>query len=307
MSSRSDSHSHTPETTKDRQSHQTRLIWTFVLVSLFMVAEVVGGVLSNSLALLADAGHMLSDSASLALAIFAFWISDKEPDSDKTYGYYRAEILAALVNGATLLAISVYIYFEAYSRFNKTPEVHGPLMMSVAVGGLAVNLISLWILHGGHEDNLNVKGVWLHVLGDTLGSFGAILAGGGIWLYGWWWLDPVASVVIASLILFSAWELVKRSVSVLMEASPGHIDVDDVHSAIQRIDVVEEVHDLHVWSISSGIVALSAHVTIDSMQEYTHTLEHIRKMLADKFGINHSTIQIETPSFDEKEHHDVPI
>jgi cobalt-zinc-cadmium efflux system protein len=307
MSSTSDSHSHTIETTKDRQSHQTKLIWTFVLVSLFMVAEVVGGILSNSLALLADAGHMLSDSASLALAIFAFWISRKDPNTDKTYGYYRAEILAALVNGATLLAISGYIYFEAYGRFSTAPEIKGPLMMGVAVGGLLVNLVSLWVLHGGHDENLNVKGVWLHVLGDTLGSFGAILAGGGIWLYGWWWLDPLASVVIASLILFSAWELVKRSVSVLMEASPGHIDVDEVHLAIRSIELVDDVHDLHVWSISSGIVALSAHVTIDDLENYTVTLENIRKMFADEFDINHSTIQIETPSFDEQEHHDVPI
>jgi cobalt-zinc-cadmium efflux system protein len=265
-----------------------------------MVAEVVGGILTNSLALLADAGHMLSDAASLALALFAMWIAQRPPTAERTYGYYRAEILAALFNGASLVAISVYIFYEAYQRFAEPPEVTGPLMMGIAVGGLVINLIGLWLLHGGRADNLNVRGAWLHVLGDTLGSVGAIGAGALIWAFGWNWADPLASVIIAVLILFSAWNLLKESVAVLMEGAPGHIDVDDVRDAIRGVEGVQAVHDLHVWTISSGLVSLSAHVDVASLDNYAHLLGHLRHMLDDEFGIGHSTIQIEPEEYEHE-------
>lgn len=284
----------------NRERNRKRLTWTLGLVALYMIAEVIGGVLTNSLALLADAGHMLSDAASLALALFAMWIAQRPPTSERTYGYYRAEILAALFNGATLVAISVYIFYEAYQRFTEPPEVLGPLMMAVAGGGLLINLVSLWLLHAGRSENLNMRGAWLHVLGDTLGSVGAISAGALIWAFGWTWADPLVSAIIAMLILFSAWNLLKESVAVLMEGAPGHIDVDEVRDAIRGVDGVLAVHDLHVWTISSGLVALSAHVDVDSLDGYSEMLGHLRHMLGHEFGIGHTTIQIEPAGYEHE-------
>lgn len=276
-----------------RKRNTTRLAWTLGLVLVYMGAEVVGGLLTNSLALLADAGHMLSDAASLGLSLFAMWIARRPPTAEKTYGYYRAEILAALANGATLAAISIYIFYEAYQRFLSPPQVQGPLMMGVAVGGLVVNLIGLWLLHAGKSESLNVRGAWLHVLGDTLGSVGAIAAGALIWAFGWNWADPVASVIIGALVLWSSWHLLKATVSVLMEASPGHIDVDEVRDAMRGVDKVLAVHDLHVWTITSGMVALSAHVDVDTLDGYADVMDRLRHMLDDDFDIAHTTIQIE--------------
>lgn len=291
------SHDHSHGT---RERNRKRLAWTLGLVVLYMVAEVIGGILTNSLALLADAGHMLSDAASLALALFAMWIAQRPPTSERTYGYYRAEILAALFNGATLVAISVFIIYEAYQRFTDPPEVLGPLMMAVAAGGLVINLIGLWLLHAGRSESLNVRGAWLHVLGDTLGSVGAIGAGALIWAFGWTWADPLASVIIAVLILFSAWNLLRESVAVLMEGAPGHIDVDEVRNAIRGVDGVLAVHDLHVWTISSGLVALSAHVDVDCLDGYSERLGHLRHMLHEEFGIGHTTIQIEPAEYEHE-------
>ncbi|MGH7458092.1 MAG: cation diffusion facilitator family transporter, partial [Longimicrobiaceae bacterium] len=203
--------------------NRERLAITLGLVTFYMVVEVVGGLLTNSLALLADAGHMLSDAGALALSLFAIWIAQKPATSKHTYGYYRTEILAALANGATLVAISIYIFVEAYQRFDDPPEVQGALMMGIAVGGLAINLIGLWILNAGKGESLNVRGAWLHVLSDALGSVGAILAGGLIWAFGWNWADPAASVTIGLLVLYSSWALLKETVAVLMEGTPGHI------------------------------------------------------------------------------------
>jgi cobalt-zinc-cadmium efflux system protein len=279
-------------------------MWTLGLVVVYMFAEIIGGWLANSLALMADAGHMLSDAASLAMSLFALWIAQKPRTDEQTFGYYRAEILAALVNGATLGAMSIYIFYEAFQRFGESPAVQGPLMMGVATGGLFINLAGLWILHGGKSDNLNIRGAWLHVLGDTLGSVGAIVAGALIWTVGWNWVDPVASIIIAVLILYSSWELLRETVAVLMQAAPGHIDVDEVRGAIIECEGVEEVHDLHVWSITSGMVSLSAHVVVDDVVEYAECLKNIRQMLDDEYGIGHTTIQIEPSGY---EHERLPI
>lgn len=281
--------------------NKTRLAITLGLVSVYMVAEVIGGLLTNSLALLADAGHMLSDAVALALSLFAIWIARKPATSQHTYAFYRTEILAALINGATLVAISIYIFIEAYQRIGEPPEVQGALMMGIATGGLLINLAGLWILNAGRGESLNVQGAWLHVLGDALGSVGAIVAGGLIWAFGWNWADPVASVVIGVLVLYSSWSLLKETVSVLMEGAPSHIDVDQVRERILAVADVAGVSDLHVWTITSGLISLSAHVQVGGSCPHEVTLTEARRMLHETFGITHVTLQIERTDLSETE------
>jgi cobalt-zinc-cadmium efflux system protein len=270
-----------------------RLSMTLALVVIYMGVEIVGGLVADSLALLADAGHMLSDAGALALTLFAMRFARRPSTAQRTYGSYRAEILAALVNGATLVAVAIYIFVEAFERFRTPPEVQGGLMLAVASGGLLVNGAGLLILRGGHDTNLNMRGAWLHVLTDALGSLQAIIAGGLIWALGWYWVDPVASVLIGLLVVYSSWSLIRQSVAVLMESAPGHIDVDQVRAALLELPHVLGVHDLHVWTITSGFVALSAHVTCPGEHNHDSLLHGARTMLAEKFGIHHSTIQID--------------
>lgn len=291
-------HSHGPGAY--RSASKKRLKIVLGLVVLYMVAEVVGGLLTNSLALLADAGHMLSDAASLALALFALWAAQRPPTPRHTYGYHRTEILAALVNGATLVAVAVYIFVEAYERVGAPSEVQGALMMGIAVGGLAVNLAGLWILNAGKSESLNVRGAWLHVLTDALGSVGAIVAGALIWAFGWYWADPAASVLIGLLVIYSAWALLKETVAVLMEGAPGHLDVDAVRDAIRGVEGVSAVHDLHVWTITSGMVALSAHVVTSGARPHDVLLQEIHDVLHEAFEVDHPTIQIEPGGFRER-------
>lgn len=277
-----------------RSQSKTRLVLALLLAGGYLVAEVVGGILTNSLALLADAGHMLSDVAALALSLAALWIAERPADARRTFGYYRAEILAALVNGATLGAISIYIFIEAVRRLAEPPEVQGPLMLGIAAGGLAVNLIALAILSGGKEQSLNVRGAWLHVMTDALGSVGAIAAAVLIWLFHWNWADPAISIVIGLLVIYSGWRLVQESVAVLMESAPRGVDVGQVRDAIVSTSGVAAVHDLHVWTITSGFDALSAHVVLtDAALPHSALLAELRTTLHDRFGIDHITIQIE--------------
>lgn len=283
-----------------RNANRRRLAITLGLVTLYMVAEVVGGLLTNSLALLADAGHMLSDAGALALSLFAIWLAARPARSSYTYGYYRTEILAALVNGATLVAISIFIFLEAFKRIGEPPEVQGALMMGIATGGLVVNLVGLWILNAGRNASLNVRGAWLHVMTDALGSIGAIAAGALIWLFGWRWADPVASIVIGLLVVYSSWSLLKETVGVLMESAPAGIDVDEVRDSLLDVAGVEEVHDLHVWTITSGIVSLSAHLVAPGASERAAVLKAARKALHERFGIAHVTLQIERDRTDEE-------
>ena len=265
-----------------------------------MVAEIVGGLITNSLALLADAGHMFSDVVALGLSLFAVWVAERPPTPQRTYGYYRTEILAALVNGAALIAVSIYIFIEAYHRLQQPPEVMGAVMMWVAVGGLIVNLLGLWILRAGRDENLNVRGAWLHVLTDALGSVGAIVAGALIWAFAWNWADPVISVLIGLLVVYSAWRLVMESVHVLMEGAPRGIDVDEVRQTIVGTPGVIGVHDLHVWTIASGLDSLSAHVVAEEVESHADLLKKLRRALHERFGIDHITIQIEPDDFDER-------
>lgn len=269
---------------------------TLALVLVYMVAEVIGGIASHSLALLADAGHMLSDAAALGLALFADWFARRPATTRHTYGYYRAEILAAVVNAASLIAIALIIFIEAYIRFQAPPEVHGGVMLAVASGGLVVNLVGLVVLHRGRNETLNSRGAWLHVLSDALGSIQAIVAGGLIMAFGWYWLDPLASVLIGVLVIVASWALMRESVAVLMESAPVHVDVDDVRTCLMRIPGVQAVRDLHVWTIASGLVALSAHIAAE--RPPAGVLHDLRHELEDRFGIRHTTIQFDPPDED---------
>ena len=281
------------------------LAWTLALVVAYTAAEVIGGIWSGSLALLADAGHMVSDAAALALTLFAIRFARRAPTPERTYGFHRAEILAALVNGVTLVIIALFIFMEAYERFQNPPQVEGGLMLGVAAGGLVVNLAGLWLLHGGHSHDLNVRGAWLHVLTDALGSVQAIVAGVLIVMYGWYWVDPIASILIALLVIYSAFLLISQSVHVLMEGAPGHINVDEVRAALIALDTVEDVHDLHIWSITSGFVSLSAHIVVSETCDHRAVLRSSERVLVERFGIRHTTIQVDSCESCDQAHHDV--
>ena len=277
---------------------------TFALTLSYFIVEVVGGFLTNSLALLADAAHMLTDVGGLGLALFATWMSQKPATQAKTYGYYRVEILAALVNAVVLFFISFYILFESYERF-KAPSVVASLpMMMIAVVGLGVNLAGLWLLRQGAKDSLNVHGAYLEVVSDALGSVGVIIAGLIMWLTGWYYADPIFSVIIGLFILPRTGRLLMQAVNVLLEGTPAHISLAAVEEAMLMVDGVEKLHDLHVWTITSGIEALSTHIVLAGNcdpRDCDRVLEQLAIILKVKFGIDHSTIQIEKSSRHEKE------
>jgi cobalt-zinc-cadmium efflux system protein len=278
------------------QNKKTLLI-AFAITTAYMIIEAIGGFLTNSLALIADAGHMLSDSVSLGIGFLAFTIGEKAADTAKTYGYKRFEILAAVFNGITLVLIAIYIFYEAYHRFSDPPEVASKGMLIIAVFGLLINLLVAWILlRGGNtKENLNLRAAFLHVLGDLLGSVGAIIAALLIMGFGWAWADPLASVIVAVLVLISGWRVTNESLHILMEGTPKEIDIDKVMESIQNINGVESLHDLHVWSITSEQHALSSHVVIEkniTFVESQQILREIEKALHEQ-KIGHVTIQLE--------------
>lgn len=273
------------------------LMIAFLITTTYMIIEAVGGFLTNSLALIADAGHMLSDSVSLGVGFLAFTIGEKAADQAKTYGYKRFEILAAVFNGVTLVLIAIYIFYEAYHRFADPPEVASTGMLTIAVIGLLINILVAWILMRGGDtkENLNLRAAFLHVLGDLLGSVGAIAAALLIIFFGWNWADPLASVIVAVLVLISGWRVTKEAIHVLMEGTPKNVDIDEVTAAIETLPGVRSIHDLHVWSITSGKNALSGHVVIDkniSFEDSQNILREIEATLADQ-KIGHVTIQLE--------------
>ena len=259
-----------------------------------MIAEAFGGWISNSLALIADAGHMLTDVAALTLTLFAYWFAARPATSKKTYGFYRLEILAAFVNGIALALISVWILIEAFGRLQTPPEVAAGTLTAIAAGGLVVNIIAAYLLHSEHAHNMNMHGAWLHVIGDMLGSVAAIVAGLLILAFGWTWADAVGSALISLIIIYGAWRLIIDSVNVLLEGTPPHINLAAVEQAIVETEGVGGVHDLHVWTISSGIDALSAHISHDQSIRHSELLAKVRGKLHDRFGIDHLTIQMET-------------
>lgn len=259
-----------------------------------MIAEAVGGWLTNSLALIADAGHMLTDVAALTLTLFAIWFAARPATSKKTYGYYRLEILAAFVNGIALVLLSIWIIYEAIGRWQDPPDIPGTPLTIIAIGGLIVNLIAAYLLHSDHKHDLNMRGAFLHVIGDLLGSVAAIIAGVLIWTLGWLWADAFGSIFISAIIILSAWRLILESVNVLLEGTPRHINLAAVETTILETEGVGGVHDLHVWTISSGIEALSAHISHGDSVLHSELLAIVRTKLHDRFGIDHLTIQMET-------------
>ena len=285
-------HDHFHGTHTGRKAQRKRMRWVLGLTAGFMAAEVVGGILANSLALLADAGHMFTDVGALALSLVAMRLAQKPPSPTKTYGYVRLEILAALINGAALLVIAVFILLEAWERAQTPPEVDGPLLLGVAGGGLVINLIGAWLLHDHAGESLNVRGAYLHILGDLLGSVGAILAGILILTKGWMMADPIISVVIALLILVGAWRLVREATDVLLEGAPRDLDVEELVEDLNSIQGLEELHDVHVWTLTSGFVAMSGHGVIDDLSMHRRILDEINAKLNAR-GISHVTFQLE--------------
>ena len=271
-----------------------RLKLALVLTFAYMIAEAVGGWLTNSLALVADAGHMLTDVAALTLTLFAIWFAARPATSRKTYGYYRLEILAAFVNGIALVLLSIWIIYEAVDRWQNPPNIAGVQLTIIAAGGLVVNIIAAYLLHSDHRHDLNVRGAFLHVVGDLLGSVAAVVAGVLIAAFGFLWADALGSVLISLIIIFGAWRLILDSVNVLLEGTPRYINLSAVESTILETTGVGGVHDLHVWTISSGIDALSAHISHDDSVSHSELLAIVRGKLHDNFGIDHLTIQMET-------------
>ena len=276
-------------------SSERRLSWTLLLITLYMVAEFLGGWWTGSLALMADAGHMLSDAGALAMSLFAARMIRRAPTGQKTYGFHRAEVLAALANGATLFAVAGGITIEAWGRFSEPHAIETGGMLAIAAGGLAVNLAALGVLHGGHQHDMNTRGAWLHVIGDTLGSVAVIAAALLIRATGQAWIDPAVSVLVSLLLLYSAWGLISAALHVLMEHAPSEVEVDRLESAILSAPHVTGVHCLHVWTLGSGKHALSAHVVVAPGAGQQDCLAEIQSRISADFPIGHMTVQIEGP------------
>jgi len=281
------------------------LLISFLIITSYMIVEAIGGLLTNSLALLADAGHMLSDSISLAIALIAFKLGEKVASKSKTFGYRRFEILAAVLNGVTLIVIALFIFYEAIHRFANPPEVAPTGMLIVSSIGLAVNILVAWfMMRGGDvEENLNMKGAYLHVLSDMLGSIGAIAAAFLIMFFGWGWADPLASVIVAILVLRSGYFVSKSGLHVLMEGVPQNVEMNDIIGTIRNAEGVLSVHDLHVWSITSGLNALSCHAVVDDKMTIAESEQLLRKIEHDLLhqNIHHITIQLETSAHQHDE------
>jgi cobalt-zinc-cadmium efflux system protein len=280
-----------------------RLSVVLLLTAGYMLLELVGGWWTGSLALLADAGHMFTDTAALILALTAVWFSSRPATSRKTFGYYRLEIIAALVNGVALVVIALLIIYGAYQRWLAPPFVKSGPMMMVAAGGLVVNLLSAWILHGHDAIDLNMRGAWMHVIGDALGSVAAIMAGACMMFFGWYAADPLFSALISFLIIWGSVRLIRDSTNVLLEGTPAHINLAAVEDAILATSGVSDVHDLHVWTITSGREALSAHVIHVETISQPDLLKELRTKLHDRFGVDHLTIQMETADFEDETYH----
>ncbi|WP_439601889.1 cation diffusion facilitator family transporter [Devosia sp.] len=274
--------------------HRKSLVWALALTTTFLVVEVIGAWISGSLALLADAAHMLTDAGGLALALFAIWFAARPPSPSKTFGYLRAEVLAALINAVVLLLLAVYILYEAYQRIFAPPEVLSTPMLIVAVVGLVVNLISMRLLAAGSEESLNLKGAYFEVLADMLGSIGVIASALIIMFTGWTLADPIIGAAIGVFIVPRTWALLKHSVNILLEGTPIGFDLAGLERALRALPGVVDTHDLHVWTITSGIDAMSGHLVVADDADQQAVLVAARTALHEDFGIDHTTIQIET-------------
>jgi len=286
------SHEH-GHTVGARDGNRGALALVLALTASFTVVEIIGGLLTGSLALLADAGHMLSDNLSLGVALFAAWLAGRPATPEKSFGYRRAEILAALANGVTLVAISVWVFVEAYERFREPAEVLGGPMLAVAALGLLVNAVGATILYRSGGESLNVQGAMRHVFADALGSVGAMIAAATIILTGWRYADPLISVAIGLLILGSSWTLLRDSTNILLEATPRGLDAGDVGRKMAAAEGIIEVHDLHIWTITSGFPALSAHVLVGGQEDCHARRRDLEKLLTREYGISHTTLQVD--------------
>lgn len=288
-------HSHT------HNANKKALKLSFFLIASYMIVEVIGGLATNSLALLSDAGHMLSDTVALGLSLLAMIWGERRATGAKTYGYKRFEVLAAFLNGLALLGISLYIFYEAFRRFSDPPSVMSTGMLTIAVIGLLVNIAAAYLLmRGDTSENLNIRSAFLHVIGDLLGSVGAIVAAILIMVFGWDLADPIASVIVAALVLLSACRITRDSVHILMEGTPAGYDAEEIREELSRIPGVQNVHDLHIWSLSSDLPLLSSHLTLNEAVDGPAVLTQARHLLTEQFGILHITIQLDLPGFDCK-------
>ncbi len=302
MHDHSHSHSHSRQDGRQRGAERRGLMLALITTSVILVAEAVGGWLSNSLALLADAGHMLSDALALVLAYAAISLAERPATRSKTYGWYRLEILAALLNGVVLVVIAVFIVWEAYERIQHPPDVGIPLMLVIAAIGLVANVLGLFFL-SGHNHSLNMRGAYLHVLGDLLSSVGVVIGGVAMWATGAMWVDPVLSVLISLIIVAGAWRLLKESVDVLLEATPAGIDHEEVENKIKALEGVIGVHDLHIWCLTSGLNALSCHVEVEQerLAKCDSVLDAIRHIAREEFSIGHVTVQVEPEGYGSRQ------
>ncbi|MDG4834208.1 cation diffusion facilitator family transporter [Solwaraspora sp. WMMD1047] len=279
------------------EKHLGRLWTAFALLAVFMVIEVVGGLLTGSLALLSDAGHMFTDVLGIGMALAAIHAVRRAArgggDPQRTFGSYRLEVLAALANAVLLCVVAGWVLIEAVSRFGEPPEVKAGPMLAVAVAGLAANLIAFALLRAGSTESLNVRGAYLEVLGDTLGSAGVIAAAGVIWATDWWYADPIIAVAVALFIVPRSLSLARAALRILVQAAPEHLDVAAVERALRNVDGVAEVHDLHVWTLTSGMDVAQAHLTLDHGADLAPVLADARVALHDGFGIDHATLQVE--------------
>ena len=283
------SHDHSHAETGSRRA----LTLALAITAVYTGVEVVGGLVAGSLALLADAVHMLSDNVALALALFAVWLADRPASPERTYGYKRAEVLAALANGVTLVALSIWIFYEAFQRFRDPPDVLGGWVLVIGLIGVAVNLAAGLILFRGRSGNLNVEAAFRHVVADLLGSIGVVAAAVVILATGWLEADPLVSVLIGVLILVSSWSILRDSTAILLEAAPSGIDTRAVGERLARAPGVVEVHDLHIWTITSGFPALSAHVLVGRGEDCHARRLELARLLQDEFGIEHTTLQVD--------------
>ncbi|MGD8188971.1 cation diffusion facilitator family transporter [Brevibacillus ginsengisoli] len=287
----------------DLEGNKKGLTIALIITFGIMILEFFGGLITNSLALLSDSGHMLSDTSSLILSLVAVRFATKPASPKKTYGYYRFEILAALFNGITLFLISAFIIWEAYGRFVNPPTVSSGSMMLIAIIGLLANLLSAYSLmkKGDIKNNINLRSAYLHILGDALGSVGAILAGLVMWCFGWYVADPIISVLVALLILKGAWGVITHTVHVLMEGTPITVNQEEVKETLVRIEGVLDIHDLHIWTITSGLDSLTCHLLIEDGRDSQKILQEAIHLIGEKFKIQHTTIQVENSTIYHEE------
>lgn len=295
-----DSHGHV---TSASSRNKKNLAIVFGMTALYLLVEVIGGFWTGSLALLADAGHMLTDVAGVGLALLAIWFAEKPATPERTYGYYRVEILAALTNAVVLMLISIYILYEAFQRFKNPPEVQSVGMLGVAAIGLVINLFGMYILKSGSTESLNMKGAYFEVLSDMLTSIGVIIAGIIMLITGWYYADPIISAGIGLFIFPRTWALLKDAVAVLLEGTPTDVNLAELRESLAKIEGVSSIHDLHVWSLTSGVNAMSVHTVLADDSQHDVVLARVHEFVTKNFKISHVTVQTERGDFAKHESH----